>query len=258
LGRVTTLSQLAGLPLARPAGLIEDRIVLRYDEPSPVSLGVHRLDLELATSDLAGGDRHRIGTFVSRTVDIFEFQGRTAVRALLFSGRTAVAADTDEIFVGLPFDSYEVRAYRSDGTLSRIIRRTFDPVAVADRDIESLVDRRLAQLEGEWSEAEVRNAFRELKRADVMPAFGVPEWPGPERAGPPMLVDDAENLWVFEYYRPGEYANEWTVFDPEGAWLTRAELPDRFIPTHIGEDFVLGHWIDDLGLPHIRLYELEK
>jgi hypothetical protein len=36
------------------------------------------------------------------------------------------------------------------------------------------------------------------------------------------------------------------------------ELPVGLDPTHIGNDFVLGTWKDDVDVEHVRLYGLDR
>ena len=73
-----------------------------------------------------------------------------------------------------------------------------------------------------------------------------------------MLVDVEGNLWVFDYYRPGEYRNHFSIFSPDGAWQGTVILPDRVRPSQIGEDFLVGTWTDDMGFVHIRQHRLKK
>lgn len=129
---------------------------------------------------------------------------------------------------------------------------------VEPTDIERLLERRLAEVDGDEARRLVRQAFRELRPAETIPGFGAPTWPGGAEGGPGMIVDDAGNLWVFNYYRPGAYVNAWTVFPANGIWLGSITLPARPEPSHIGNDFVLGRWEDDLGLVRVRRHRLVK
>jgi hypothetical protein len=81
---------------------------------------------------------------------------------------------------------------------------------------------------------------------DVMPAYGE------------FMTDAEGNLWVFEYLRPGDEEPRWTVVDPHGTMLGIVETPPRFRISQIGSDFMLGHWRDELGVEHVRMYELLK
>jgi hypothetical protein len=91
-----------------------------------------------------------------------------------------------------------------------------------------------------------------------MPTFGTPVWPGGADGGPAMLVDEEENLWIFQHYRPGEYRNDWTVFSSDGVWQGIISLPENLTPSQIGPDFVIGSWTDETGFVHIRRYRLIK
>lgn len=57
---------------------------------------------------------------------------------------------------------------------------------------------------------------------------------------------------------PHEERNSRTVFRDDGRWWGTVELPPRFAPTHIGDEFVLEVWRDSMDMEHVRLYELIK
>jgi hypothetical protein len=49
------------------------------------------------------------------------------------------------------------------------------------------------------------------------------------------------------------------VFSPTGAWLGELTLPPHRVACHqIGNDFVLGVWVDELDVQYVRMYALEK
>ena len=48
------------------------------------------------------------------------------------------------------------------------------------------------------------------------------------------------------------------MFDTEGRWLGMVETPRQFTVNEIGADYVLGVWLDDLDVQHVRMYRLEK
>jgi hypothetical protein len=73
-----------------------------------------------------------------------------------------------------------------------------------------------------------------------------------------LLVDAEDNLWVREYSLPGELAFRWSVFDADGVFLGTLDVPEGLQLLDVGADRVLGSWRDDLGVEHVRMYELIK
>jgi len=130
---------------------------------------------------------------------------------------------------------------------------------VEQRDVDWLMERRLREVEGAENQRTVRQAFRDLRHAERMPAFGPPTWPGGAEGGPAMLVDTDSNLWVFVHYRPGEYRNDWSVFSEDGVWLGTVTLPAHVRPSAIGEDKLLATWEDNqTGFVHVGRYRIVK
>jgi hypothetical protein len=62
---------------------------------------------------------------------------------------------------------------------------------------------------------------------------------------------------VAEYRLPGDPLR-WAVFDPEGRFLGHVDTPEADRITHIGADFVLGLWTEEMDVEHVRVYRLEK
>ena len=49
------------------------------------------------------------------------------------------------------------------------------------------------------------------------------------------------------------------VFRRDGRWLSSVHVPRELgYIREIGDDYLLMAWADELGVPHIRLYRLEK
>jgi hypothetical protein len=61
-------------------------------------------------------------------------------------------------------------------------------------------------------------------------------------------------------YRPLFHppARRWTVFDADGHHLGEVLMPEGLDVHQIGDDFVLGRWIDSLEVEHVRMHELRK
>jgi hypothetical protein len=92
----------------------------------------------------------------------------------------------------------------------------------------------------------MERSYREIPHPSTMPSYEA------------VFLDDAGNLWVHDFQPTPPTPPLWTVFDPEGRMLGSVALPDRFRPTQIGSDFVLGVWSDDLDVQHVRMYRLDK
>lgn len=147
---------------------------------------------------------------------------------------------------------YEIRAFRADGTLARIVRREHVLRVPTDADRRYFVDREMALRDGLDMPVEVleeaRRVLGSLPVAETFPAFSA------------MLGDDAGHLWVREYEFPREerIAHLWTVFDPAGRVLGFVETPKELRIHHIGADYILGHSSDELGVESIQVWPLER
>ena len=148
-------------------------------------------------------------------------------------------------------DTYEIRAFDLDGTLKRIVRRNHDLVVPTPADVEALIESRAAEVpEAERPErrAQMREFYGDRPLPDSHPAFGE------------VTSDLLDHLWVREYSLPGEEARNptWTVFDPEGHVLGLMETPAGLTIFEIGEDYILGLATDDLGVESLQLWALER
>ena len=260
LGRTVRFPTSSDIPLGSVRGVLADGTLVLAGLRDPIGRDTPGMEVAQFSLGLLRDPRASpisVGLYPGPVYEYAEFAGNLTRGPLAFSGSTEFAAGNSRFFVGLP-DRFEIRVHTPDGGLERIIRRVFEPVAVTRRDIDWLMDRRLGQVEGQENQAAVRQAFRNLRHAEVMPAFGRPVWPGGAEGGPTMLADDTGNLWIFVHYRPGEYRNDWSVFSPDGVWLGTVNLPERLTPSQIGADFLLGRSTDETGFTHIQLYRLLK
>lgn len=266
LGTDGTLRRTARLPASRDLpvpfvrGVLDDGTFVVAGLRDPVgrtSPGVEPGQSTLGLLRSLDDTTRIVGTYPGPTFEYTEFGGRLGRGPLAFSSSTQFAAGGNHVFVGFP-DRYEIRIHGADGSLQGIIRRAFTPVRVDQHDLDWLMERRLAEVDGEENQRAVRQAFRNLRHAELMPAFGPPVWPGGAEGGPAMLVDAEGNLWVFVHYRPGEYRNDWSVFSADGVWLGTVALPEHLAPSQMGADHIIGSWTDETGFVHIRRHRLIK
>ena len=161
-------------------------------------------------------------------------------------GRTTVLEVHGTQFCFGSSDTYEIRCFQQDGTLTRVVRRAVSNRTVTADDLESLKQQELADADDENSRRATERRFEEMPVAGTMPAYDG------------LAIDAAGNLWVREYAFIDGLERRWTVFDTSGRMLGDVTFPANFGVTQIGEDFVLGVWRDDLEVEHVRLYELIK
>ena len=162
--------------------------------------------------------------------------------------RTLRWAAWGDFVVLAPTDRYELRAYRHDGSLARIVRRENRARSPTQADIESYREANVLTGDAGTMLMDQYNA--------TLDAFPVPEsFP----AFTAIEVDAPGNLWVREYNLPedGDRAL-WTVFDPEGMVLGFIETPPGLVIHEIGEDYILGKAEDELGVEYVQMWGLDR
>lgn len=154
-------------------------------------------------------------------------------------------------------ERYEIGAYAPDGTLLRLIRRTWTPRPVTDDDVEAYITAMIAPPGARVPPAMLRRREERLHAqpvAETFPAFDH------------LLVDRAGNLWVRDYDPQREVpappatgpAGCWQVFDPGGVWLGTMQMPASFEVMDIGEDYVAGVGRTAEDVQVVRVYRLTK
>ncbi|MGH7577843.1 MAG: hypothetical protein ACREM1_22320 [Longimicrobiales bacterium] len=223
----------------------------------PSGQRLERRRRQLWRLDPRTGAATELATFAE--LETYHFQ-KTIPRPIAFRrpffGKTAYyIAGQDRLYWAMT-DSFQINVDGLDGKLVTRIRRRHETRRFGAGEVTELIETAVTGHDVPAARPALRRVLEELPRSGTVPAFGWPDY-GPSY-GPILMLDDDQNLWVAEYYMPGEARNARTVFAADGTWLGTVELPDRFSPTHIGSDFILGVWRDELDVEHIRLYELVK
>jgi hypothetical protein len=196
-----------------------------------------------------GGEPVVLGPFAGREITIHRrLRGEGFIEGPREFGTYTKFIASGDHFVVADNATYEMQIYSPDGVLEAIFRRNHDPVPVTEDDVAALRAPRLANRD-EDGRRELTRYFRDLPPPpEAMPRFG---WY--------LQFDQAGNLWVIEYERPSEsQQRRWTVFDPDGRWLTTLRLPDGFDLMDAGDDWVLGRVRDEFDVEYVQLYELIK
>ena len=144
-------------------------------------------------------------------------------------------------------ETYEIRAYRSDGSLVRIVRRDHVVRSPTKDEQDAAFRDQFAELADDDRETTMKIAVN----APVVESFP---------AYSSLRGDALGHLWVAEFKLPdARYEGTlWTVFDPDGSALGFAETPDGFRVFEIGADYILGRTIDELGVEYVQFLELHR
>ena len=230
-----------GVPLDREEGFEE---------------GLNRAPMPLWGFDVRDAELDSLG-LVPGFEEVIDFPRENAIRHThhLFGKTGWVTASADRIFSGDDSD-YSVKILDRTGATRRIIRKLVDPIPTTESDRDGYIRQRI-ELEGVagGESRAYEEAFRSVTMADHMPAYRF------------LQADTEGNLWVEEWEGVGLGQGPFSVFDADGAWLGSLDLPDGlpagrgqlYLPwMEIGSDYLLGVWVDDLGIEQVRLYRIEK
>ena len=159
--------------------------------------------------------------------------------------RTAVAAIRGGQVIAGDQERFELRVYDPRGTLERSIRILGLDLSIAASDVDRLIEEETARRPAS-DRAGFRRDLASMEVPPTRPAFG------------DILVDDDGNFWAAEYVRWPRFPRTWTVLDPDGRWLGAVSMPEGFRPLHVGRDWVLGVWRDELDVERVRIYALAR
>lgn len=144
-------------------------------------------------------------------------------------------------------DTWELRIHTPGGELTRVVRRQGAPARLTEPSRREAIERRLEE-DGSLGDGEkFRRTLEAMPVPETLPAFSQ------------VTIDRSGHIWVEDYdpaRRPESAA--WTVVDPEGMIAERIQLPRRFRPMEIGEDYLLGVLTDELEVERVVLAPLER
>jgi len=162
-----------------------------------------------------------------------------------FTVAPSVAAAPEGLYFGVGA-TYEIGLYSGNGALKRIIRVARPSVPLTADRIAEYRAQRLAAAPNEEVRRFQERALEQMPFPQRAPAYSG------------FVVDEERNLWVLDYASRGDSVRQLTVFNPKGALLGAVRTPERFRPTQIGADFVLGVWWGPDDVQDVRMYGLIK
>jgi hypothetical protein len=239
------LTSTSGGLLPIPEQVFSDgKLLVQHDRRRRVrESGLIRDTVLLATYTLNGEFSDSIGWFPEEETYFLVDDDRIASQPRPFGleGQKHVAGD--RLYFGAS-DSYEIRVSTEEGVLERSIRRPVANPVLSSEEAREYQDRLLERL------PEMSPPFRELHRQVELPAT--------KPAYSRIIVDSGGNLWVAEYPSDDSEMSLWNVFDPEGRWLGTVGTPYGGFVYQIGDDFLLGVWINELDVEQLRVYSINK
>ncbi len=249
LGSVTSSDDAAGYLLVAgmfgDGTLVEFHTVFDSDQPE----GYARRPVEYQTVGRDGAVVHELGTYpgyesvlamVSEGDQTFAMTGQAP-----FGKQPAVAVGGERFFFGSQ-DTWEIRVLGRDGSLERLIRWDRAPEPVTAAQVDEFVENLVSDMGDNNLARRYRRFYADAPAPETHPAYG------------DLFVDRLGWLWVQEYRVDPEAPDHWTVLDPDGRVAGAAELPADFRILDIGRDYVLGRWVDDMGVSYVRLYRLTR
>ncbi|HUF69448.1 MAG TPA: hypothetical protein VMM79_12465 [Longimicrobiales bacterium] len=175
-----------------------------------------------------------------------EIQGSSfRARPIAFGKFTVAEPVADRLWIGTG-ERWEVRAYRSDRSLERIVRFNRDLAPVTRTLTDEWIEEELEDIE------DLNEARDERARLASLP---VPDVIAPYRV---FLADRLDNLWIGETMLPGEESRTWTIIDSEGKAVGRLTMPARTSPLDIGTDYVLAVTTDELDVESLTVWRLDR
>ncbi len=238
---------------------IEPHVVLRVlpdgtlltRTPRGYSQGFHRWESSYALMGADGSALASLGNYLgTETYSAFYEQddGNYAVIPLWhpFGKSTVTTAWGDLAAIG-DTETYEIRAYRGDGSLARIVRRDHETRIPTQAEQDEAFRDRFAGLAEEDREPRMAVAA-DVPLVESFPAYSR------------LRGDALGHLWVAEFKLPGATyeGTLWTVFDREGRALGFVETPGGLSIFEIGEDYILGSTTDELGVEYVQIRELAR
>ena len=206
--------------------------------------GLSRDPVAFVLFDALGALIDTLGVFPGREIYLFEENGRGVMSTPPFARNSVGALWGEGVVVGTQ-DSFELVKHAPGGEATRVVRIPNWDLTLGPGELEGYIQARLGEVPP-GRRPGLRQELEAMPTPDKKPAYGG------------ILADEAGNLWVGEWTIYPQIPHRWTVLDLSGRWLGEMEMPGRFFPFAIGEDWVLGVETDDLDVEYVVLYPLLK
>ncbi len=235
--------------------------------PNIISLSGHPSGESVTTSawhhvSAAGEHVSEVGAFPAMAI---WSDGETST-GMAFTATGMVVALDSTLLQAFPDDGFEFVERRTGGTVKTIVRAAIPRRPVTDAMVAALRESELA-----FHRAGLEGASASLREIRERTADLQASRPYPDSVAPFVDLVATPSGHVF-----AELANpEWTasrrpdtpdpprtrvyvVFDRDGRWLGTLDFPAGFVPTDIGDRYVLGYRTDEFDVRYIERWRLIK
>lgn len=164
-----------------------------------------------------------------------------ADQGVLFSSGTWVASGGSPMIVAVVNNpEYSVDVWSPEGRLMRVIRRLDGRRAPTEQEVEAAME-------------------MAMRPPPMGPAPARPEIPDLAPTAFGLTVGIQADVWVRRAPVPGmQDETVFDAFDLEGRFRGEFRFEGYFWLYEVGDDYLLGAWLDELGIPHIRLHRLVR
>lgn len=236
----------------RLMGVLPDGTILTRDVGGYMTEGLWRWDHTYGLTGADGSGKTSLGDYpgpetYSESVHVEE-ERMVYVMPLRhpFGKSTFTAVWGDLVAIGRN-ETYEIRAFISDGSPSHIIRRDHRPGAPTQEQQDARIRERYAD-RPEEERARRLEVAANMPLAETFPAYSN------------IRSDALGHLWVAEFKLPGEEPDFtlWTVFDQEGRAIGFVETPSGLTIYEIGQDYILGRRTGEMDVESVELWGLSR
>jgi hypothetical protein len=142
--------------------------------------------------------------------------------------------------------AFSIRECEAPWQLVRIIRRTTPNRRVSRAEADTARSRRKMLVESSRGPVAASAQLSALPEPSTFPALDE------------LTVDDLGYTWVREPIGPLDRVTTWSVFSPDGIWLTSVSVPGAVKALDIGHDYIVGLSRDELDQEFVKVYELQR
>lgn len=232
--------------------VLHDNTILTRDIGGVMTQGLWRWDHSYGLVNFDGSDNTSLGDYpgpetYSESVHVEEERMVYVTPVRHPFGKTTYTAIWGELVAIGRNETYEIRAFASDGSLSRIVRRDHAPGTPTQGQLDARFRERFADLPDE-ERARRLEVAASAPMVETFPAYSN------------LKADALGYLWVAEFELPGEQRDFtlWTVFDQEGHALGFVETPPGLTIYEIGADYILGKRTGDMDVESVELWGLSR